>query len=304
MNRNAGAKCCYVLHPSNDNSCPRASEENAMVGSFWFRFRTAIKVATFGICFLVSVLGTAIGQDPATSDAATSTAGEAVITEEAAATAPHLAGTIDTGSTTWLMISAALVFFMMPGLALFYGGMVRSKNVLNMFMCVMVCVPIVTIQWVACGYSLAFAVPSAISSDAGKNDDGSDKPALSYLGWDSSLVFLKGFSDADPASPNYFAKIVTSGDTTGAAATGVPELLFSMFQMMFAIITPALIVGAIAERVKFSAWCIFVVLWATLVYDPVAHWVWMSAVGCSRKVCWTSQVEQSFMCLLEHQHWP
>jgi Amt family ammonium transporter len=152
--------------------------------------------------------------------------------------------------------------------------MVRAKNVLNMFMCVMVCVPIVTIQWVACGYGLTFAVPSAISSDGGTNEDGSAKPALSYLGWDSSLVFFKGFSDVDPASPNYFAKIVTSGDTTGAAATGVPELLFAMFQMMFAIITPALIVGAIAERVKFSAWCIFVVLWATLVYDPVAHWVW------------------------------
>jgi Amt family ammonium transporter len=200
-------------------------------------------------------------------------------TEEAtpaaeAAAVPHLAGTIDTGSTTWLLVSAALVCFMMPGLALFYGGMVRAKNVLNMFMCVMVCVPIITIQWVACGYSFTFAVPSAISVDGGKNEDGSDKPALSYLGWDSSLVFLKGFSDVDPASPNYFGKIVTSGDTTGASPTGVPELLFAMFQMMFAIITPALIVGAIAERVKFSAWCIFVVLWATLVYDPVAHWVW------------------------------
>ncbi len=251
-----------------------------MIGSFWFRFRPAISMATFGICFLVAASGAAYGQDPPAADAAASATEEVVTTEEvvateaAAAPAPHLAGTIDTGSTTWLLISSALVFFMMPGLALFYGGMVRAKNVLNMFMCVMVCVPIVTIQWVACGYSLTFAVPSAISSDGGTNEDGSAKPALSYLGWDSSLVFLKGFSDADPASPNYFAKIVTSGDTTGAAATGVPELLFSMFQMMFAIITPALIVGAIAERVKFSAWCIFVVLWATLVYDPVAHWVW------------------------------
>ncbi len=211
----------------------------------------------------------------AASTSSTETETAATLVESTApAPVPHLAGTIDTGSTTWLMVSSALVFFMMPGLALFYGGMVRAKNVLNMFMCVMVCVPIVTIQWVACGYSLVFAVPSAISFDAGKNDDGSDKPALSYLGWDSSLVFFKGFSDVDPASPNYYAKIVTSGDTTGAAATGVPELLFSMFQMMFAIITPALIVGAIAERVKFSAWCLFVVLWATLVYDPVAHWVW------------------------------
>ncbi len=199
----------------------------------------------------------------------------AVETTEATAVAPHLAGTIDTGSTTWLLVSSALVFFMMPGLALFYGGMVRAKNVLNMFMCVMVCIPIVTIQWVVCGYSLTFAVPSAISVDGGKNDDGTDKPAISYLGFDPGLIMLRSFSGVDPNdSATYVGKILTTGDTVGAGNSGVPELLFAMFQMMFAIITPALIVGAIAERVKFSAWCIFVVLWATLVYDPVAHWVW------------------------------
>ncbi len=186
----------------------------------------------------------------------------------------HLSGTVDTGSTAWLLVSAVLVCFMMPGLALFYGGMVRAKNLLNMFMCVMVCIPIVTIQWVVCGYSLTFAGTSAITAGGGQDAEGGTTPKVSFLGWDSSLVMLKGFSSADPASPEYYGKIVTSGDTTGSAATGVPELMFSMFQMMFAIITPALIVGAIAERVKFSAWCLFVVLWATLVYDPVAHWVW------------------------------
>lgn len=187
----------------------------------------------------------------------------------------HLAGTYDTGSIAWLLTSAALVFFMMPGLALFYGGMVRSKNLLNMFMCVMVCVPIVAVQWVAVGYNLAFAVPSAVAVDAGKNDDGTDKPKLSYLGWDPGLVFMQSFSQLTPVDgPNSYGKIVTSGDTVGAAPTAVPELLFAMFQMMFAIITPALIVGAIAERVKFSAWCLFVALWATIVYDPVCHWVW------------------------------
>jgi Amt family ammonium transporter len=188
---------------------------------------------------------------------------------------PHLAGTYDTGSISWLLVSTALVFFMMPGLALFYGGMVRAKNLLNIFMCVMVCVPLVCVQWVAYGYNLAFAVPSAIAVDAGKNDDGTDKPKLSYLGWDTGLVFFKSFGEVTPVDgPNSFGKVVTTGDTTGAAATGVPELLFAMFQMMFAIITPALIVGAIAERVKFSAWCLFVVLWASIVYDPVCHWVW------------------------------
>ena len=254
-----------------------------MIGSLWTRIRPAIWVGVLGLVFMLSIHAPAYSQEtpavdtPATGTTETAAPAEPTIQVVAATETvpvPHLAGTIDTGSTTWLLVSAALVFFMMPGLALFYGGMVRAKNVLNMFMCVMVCVPIVTIQWIACGYSLTFAVPSAITVDAGKNDDGSDKPPLSYLGWDSSLAFFRGFSDADPASSNYFGKIVTSGDTTGAAPTGVPELLFAMFQMMFAIITPALIVGAIAERVKFSAWCVFVLLWATLVYDPVAHWVW------------------------------
>jgi Amt family ammonium transporter len=181
----------------------------------------------------------------------------------------------DTGSIAWLMVSSALVFFMMPGLALFYGGMVRSKNLLNLFMCVMVCVPLIAVQWVAFGYSLAFGVTSVISVDAGKNDDGTDKPRISYLGWDPSLVFFKSFNDVSPVDgPNSYGKILTSGDTTNAEPTGVPELLFAMFQMMFAIITPALIVGAVAERIKFSAWCLFVVLWSTIVYDPVCHWVW------------------------------
>jgi Amt family ammonium transporter len=164
---------------------------------------------------------------------------------------------------------------MMPGLALFYGGMCRAKNLLNMFMCVMVCVPIVCIEWIAYGYSTAFAVPSAIAVDNGTNDDGTPKPKLSYLGWDPNLLFFKSFAEVEPIDgPNSYGKILTSGDTENAAPTGVPELLFAMFQMMFAIITPALIIGAIAERVKFSSWCLFVIFWATLIYNPVAHWVW------------------------------
>jgi Amt family ammonium transporter len=237
----------------------------------------SILTAMFLTCLTTK---TSIAQDPANVDmktpfAAAAEAAHAPMGTVGATPPPHLVGTIDTGSTTWLLVSSTLVFFMMPGLALFYGGMVRAKNVLNMFMCVMVCVPIVTIQWVVCGYSLTFAVPSAISVDGGKNDDGTDKPAISYLGFDPGLIMLRSFSGVDPNdSATYVGKILTTGDTVGAGNTGVPELLFAMFQMMFAIITPALIVGAIAERVKFSAWCIFVVLWATLVYDPVAHWVW------------------------------
>lgn len=190
------------------------------------------------------------------------------------ATVSQAEGTIDTGSTAWLLVSAALVCFMMPGLALFYGGMVRAKNVLNMFMCVMVCIPIITVQWIVCGYGLAFSATSVISVENGNDGGETAAPPLSFLSWDASQAFFRGFADADPESPNYFGKILRTGDTTDDAANGIPELLFAVFQMMFAIITPALIVGALAERVKFSAWCLFVVLWATLVYDPVAHWVW------------------------------
>jgi len=187
---------------------------------------------------------------------------------------PHLAGTYDTGSIAWMMVSTALVFFMMPGLALFYGGMVRAKNLLNMFMLVMICVPLIAVEWVAYGYNMAFAVPSAIAFDAGKGPDGKDLPKHSYLGWDPGLVFMKSFAEISVDGPNAYERIVTSGDTVEAAPNGVPELMFAIFQMMFAIITPALIVGAVAERVKFSAWCLFTVLWATIVYNPVCHWVW------------------------------
>jgi len=219
--------------------------------------------------------GMADGLVWAQTQAATDVLTETVATEKTLTPAwVPPAGTYDTGSTAWLMTSAALVCFMIPGLALFYGGMVRAKNVLNMFMCVMVCIPIVTIEWVVYGYSLTFAVPSLISTSGGTNDDGTAKPAVSYLGWDSELVLMKSFADPDASSAGYYGKVLTTGDTTGAAPSGVPELLFAMFQMMFAIITPALIVGAVAERVKFSAWCLFVALWATIVYDPVCHWVW------------------------------
>jgi len=194
--------------------------------------------------------------------------------EQVAHAAPHLKGTYDTGSVAWMLVSAALVFFMMPGLALFYGGMVRAKNVLNMFLLVMVCVPLVAIEWVAYGYNMAFAVPSAIAFDAGKGPDGKDLPKHSLLGWDPGLVFMQSFAEMNVDGVNSYERIVTSGDTVEAAPNGVPELLFAMYQMMFAIITPALIVGAVAERVKFSAWCLFTVLWATIVYNPVCHWVW------------------------------
>ncbi len=143
---------------------------------------------------------------------------------------------IDTGDTAWLLVSTALVLFMTPGLALFYGGMVRRKNVLATLMHSFAALPIVTLQWVLFGYSLSFG-PSR-----GGIIGGFELAGLGTL-WDK-------------------------------AHGTVPELAFCAFQMMFAVITPALIAGAFAERMRFSAYAIFVVLWSTLVYDPVAHWVW------------------------------
>jgi Amt family ammonium transporter len=174
------------------------------------------------------------------------------------AAAPE-AHTVDTGSTAWMLTSSAFVLFMVPGLALFYGGMVRAKNVLNMFLCCMAAIGIIGLQWVIWGYAVSFGSGSLFKLSNG----------WSLLGWDPTLLFLRAF-DAEN-----FTKFVFSGDTGAAAInTRVPELAFVMFQGKFAIITPALIVGAVAERIRFGPFLAFMLIWATLVYDPVAHWVW------------------------------
>jgi len=147
---------------------------------------------------------------------------------------------VNTGDTSWMIISTALVMLMTPGLAFFYGGLVRRKNVLSIMMQCLLLVGVISIQWVLFGYSLAFGP-----------DHGGLIGGLSWAG-------LNGVGLAP--NPDYAATI--------------PHQLFMVFQMMFAIITPALIVGAFAERMKFGAFLIFSVLWATIVYDPVAHWVW------------------------------
>ena len=147
---------------------------------------------------------------------------------------------IDTGDTAWVLISTALVMLMTPGLAFFYGGLVRKKNVLSILMQCFVILGLISVQWVLFGYSLAF---------------GPDiKGLIGSLKW-AGLAHV----GVDPY-PDYSATI--------------PHQAFMIFQMMFAVITPALILGAFAERMKFSAFCVFSLLWATLVYDPVAHWVW------------------------------
>jgi len=149
---------------------------------------------------------------------------------------------IDSGSTAWMLASSALVLLMVPGLALFYGGMVRRKNVLTTMMMSFVAMAIIGVQWVVIGYALAF----------GKSVGG-------VFGWDAALVWL---SELEP--------------TKLYADKGIPELVFVMFQGKFAIITPALISGAVAERMSFRAYLVFCVAWSTLVYAPLAHWVWAS----------------------------
>ncbi len=146
---------------------------------------------------------------------------------------------IDTGATAWMLTSTALVLLMIPGLAMFYGGLVRTKNVLGTMMHSFAAMGIMTILWVAVGYSMSF----------GENVLGG------WFGWNPDYFFLSGID-------------------TNIMEGGVPEYVFSMFQGKFAIITPALIAGAFAERVKFKGYMLFIALWGLLVYNPLCHWVW------------------------------
>lgn len=193
---------------------------------------------------------------PATPEAAPAATEAAPAAAEAApAAAPaNVDPVLNTGDTAWMLTSAALVLFMIPGLALFYGGMVRQKNVLSTIMHSFVAMGIVGVQWAVIGYSLAFA------PDLGGG-----------LVGDFSKAMLNGLISFKDGVPVYtlFQNVTTE---PGA----IPEYVFAMFQGMFAMITVALISGAVAERIKFSAYCVFVLLWTTLVYDPLAHWVWMT----------------------------
>ena len=161
-------------------------------------------------------------------------------TEAAATVAPF---TVDKGDTTWMLVSTVLVLLMtVPGLALFYGGLVRSKNMLSVLMQVFTITAVVMLVWVFYGYSLAFTAGN------------------SYFG---------GLSKA------FLSKVdVTTVVETFSKGVGIPEMVFVVFQMTFAAITPALIVGAFAERVKFSALVLFTILWVTFIYAPIAHMVW------------------------------
>ncbi|MFO7657704.1 MAG: ammonium transporter [Bacteroidales bacterium] len=148
---------------------------------------------------------------------------------------------VDTGITSWMLTSTALVLLMVPGLAMFYGGLVRTKNVMGTMMHSFTAMGVMAVLWVVVGYAMSFG-GSVLGG---------------WFGWNSDYFFLKGIDE----------KIMDAG---------VPEYVFSMFQGKFAIITPALIAGAFAERVKFKGYIIFIALWGVLVYNPLCHWVWAS----------------------------
>lgn len=199
--------------------------------------------------------------------------------QTAPATAPT-APTFETGSIAWILTSAALVCFMIPGLAMFYGGMVRSKNVLNTFFGCMACLGVVGFIWIAYGYATAFPTVPGPKDSAGVALLDSHGVALppppSYFPKpDPNLLFLRGPGTLGTAEG--YGNILTSGDTVGAVPNGVPELAFFAFQGMFAIITPALIFGAVVERIRIGPFLVFVALWTTFVYLPAAHWVWNPA---------------------------
>ncbi|MCA9774424.1 MAG: ammonium transporter, partial [Myxococcales bacterium] len=151
-------------------------------------------------------------------------------------------GALNTGDTAWMLVSCALVMVMMPGLAMFYGGLVRRKNVLSTMMHSMVVLGIITIQWIVVGYSIAFGKGVGVGE-------------WTFFG-------------------NPFDKFMLRGVTETSLSGTIPEYVFCAFQLMFAIITPALISGAYAERFKFKAYVLFTLLWSTLIYDPLAHMVW------------------------------
>ncbi|MFT6146997.1 MAG: Amt family ammonium transporter [Myxococcota bacterium] len=144
---------------------------------------------------------------------------------------------VDTGTTAWMLVSTALVLLMVPGLAMFYGGLVRTKNVIGTMMHSFAAMAIIGVLWSVVGYSMTFGT------------------SFGWCGWNPDFVMLNGID-------------------TSIMDSGIPEYVFVMFQGKFAIIAPALIAGAFAERVRFGGYCLFIALWSLLVYNPLAHWIW------------------------------
>ncbi|SFU26584.1 ammonium transporter, partial [Paraburkholderia aspalathi] len=211
-------------------------------------------IMMFVMAVLLIVAGAGMVRPAMADDASAAAAASAPAAEASAApatpTAPFSVDSskINSGDTAWMLTSTALVLFMtIPGLALFYGGMVRKKNVLATLMQSFAITCVVTIVWTVIGYSLAFT------------------PGGSFIG---------GFSRVLMAGMNYVKGDKATTLTVSHLAPTIPETVYFVYQMTFAIITPALITGAFADRMKFSAMLVFMTLWSIIVYSPIAHMVW------------------------------
>ncbi|MDR1882765.1 MAG: ammonium transporter [Prevotella sp.] len=201
--------------------------------------RRLIKYITILLFMLAALPATVMAQASLATNVDTlRTTAEIAIVEKASV--------LDSGNTAWMIVATILVMMMtVPGLALFYGGLVRQKNVLSIIMQCLFVTGVISILWVAFGYSWVFGA--------------------SFMETDSALGAIIGGTE----------KIFLCGLTPDTLAAGnIPEILFALFQCMFAVITPALIIGAFAERIKFSGYVVFIILWSIIVYNPMAHWVW------------------------------
>jgi len=201
------------------------------------------KVNMKNFCILLAIASVLIISRPVlaqSGNARVSQANAAQTIQQVPASHVDPANGVNSGDTTWMLVSTALVMLMTPGLALFYGGMVRRKNVLGTIMQSFVALGVITVQWVIIGYSLAFG------------------PDIGHMIGGLKWFCLNGVGLSP--DPDY--------------APTIPHQSYMIFQMMFAVITPALIAGAFAERFKFKTYLVFLLLWATFVYDPLAHWVW------------------------------
>ncbi|MFR0677928.1 ammonium transporter [Dysgonomonas mossii] len=199
------------------------------------------------ILFIAMVLPTAVWAQDSLTTVADSLKTTTAIPVEAAAAATEEPTVLNSGNTAWIIVATVLVMMMtIPGLALFYGGLVRQKNILSILMQCLMATGIISIIWVAFGYSWVFGTSFMDSgSPLGQIIGGFDKAFLHGIKLDTYM-----------------------------SGVGIPEILFALFQCMFAVITPALIIGAFAERIKFSGYVVFIILWSIIVYNPMAHWVW------------------------------
>ena len=199
------------------------------------------------ILFIAMVLPTAVWAQDSLTTVADSLKTTTAIPVEAVAAATEEPTVLNSGNTAWIIVATVLVMMMtIPGLALFYGGLVRQKNILSILMQCLMATGIISIIWVAFGYSWVFGTSFMDSgSPLGEIIGGFDKAFLHGIKLDTYM-----------------------------SGVGIPEILFALFQCMFAVITPALIIGAFAERIKFSGYVVFIILWSIIVYNPMAHWVW------------------------------